>query len=96
MCVSVWCRNKTTCLCSGLTRSLGFGCHGSLQLDGEAGIFAAKENGVTAHDLAPLLQQLYSIAIPNAVLPLPTQRCVSMTIFLQQQFFDCELALKLF
>ena len=86
MCVSVWCRN-TTCLGSGLTRCLGFGGHSPLQLDGEAGIFAAKENGVTAHDLAPLLQQLYSIAIPNAVpLPLLTQRCVSMTIFLQQQF----------
>ena len=41
----------TTCLSSGLTRCFGFGGHGSLQLDGEAGIFAAKENGVTAHDL---------------------------------------------
>ena len=40
-----------TCLSSGLTRCFGFGGHGSLQLDGEAGIFAAKENGVTAHDL---------------------------------------------
>ena len=71
MVFSVWCRNTTTCLSSGLTRCLGLGSHGSLQLDGEAGIFAAKENGVTAHDLA-LLQQLYSSAPIAVLLPLYT------------------------
>ena len=51
-------QHHEACLGSGLSSRFGLGRHGPLQLDGETRVFAAKENGVTAHD-----RELYYIYI---------------------------------